>query len=186
MSKCHPDAARPKPFPVPRSQRSPRCPLSAASVQLNVFDEWVASAEKSIPDPKHTWTRPARLATDCSSVGTPEMACKWIDKHTEFCFACDTKCACQKRLEAVAPAAPLRTDIIQRVHTERGFTARTTDLTLFHIPTDYVDVYVAGFMCSPWSSMGVQEGLTADSASTFFGVSKSVVSMRPRVAMLET
>ena len=48
-----------------------------------------------------------------------------------------------------------------------------------------LDVYVAGFMCSPWSPKGKREGFAAEASKTFFNVMKTILVMRPRSAILE-
>ena len=48
-----------------------------------------------------------------------------------------------------------------------------------------LDVYVAGFMCSPWSPKGQNEGFAAEAAKTFFNILPTVIIMKPRAVILE-
>ena len=54
--------------------------------------------------------------------------------------------------------------------------------------TTYVgplDLYVAGFPCTPFSDKGRREGWEAEASGTFFAVARTIATLRPKAAILE-
>ena len=66
-------------------------------MQVTSIDKtWVKRIKDQVGDPVHGWSRPLRMASDCSGVGTPEIA--WTESvgKAVHLFVSDKEVFCKK------------------------------------------------------------------------------------------
>ena len=146
--------------------------------------------------PRAQWHRPLRMATDCSGAATPELAWQGLKAQSaqvprvNHIWACDIAPGPRAWIRRILPSIILFTDVVQREYPDkqgiRGEVvgAGPSKRQILRAEAN-LDVYIAGFMCSPWSPKGKREGFAAEAAKTFFNVLRTIVVMRPRCVILE-
>ena len=103
-----------------------------------------------------------KVGTDFSGIGSPEAALKRLNIPHHNVFACDIdKYAKQSFLELNSPDL-FYDDITTRDYKE--------------VPQ--LDLYVAGFPCQSFSSMGEQKGLKDERGSLFFDIASILHSSK--------
>ena len=110
-----------------------------------------------------------RVGTDCSGIEIPIIALTNIGAPFEHIFASDNDADVVKTIEANYKPIQIFGDISTRI---------TAD-----VPE--VDVYVAGFPCQPFSTMGKQAGFDDARGTIFFNVLDYIVQKLPKVFILE-
>ena len=140
------------------------------------------------------------MATDCSGAATPELAWRALESKSAHApsvtqwWACDIAPGPRAWLQRVLPGVALFADVVEREFKRedpnktgiRGKVVGTSDSKEQVLRDDAnLDVYVAGFSCSPWSPRGKKEGFAAEAAKTFFNVMRTIVVMRPKIVILE-
>jgi len=198
-SMCCAPALCSDPCAVPRSARSPRSPgkgLATMEDARRVFGTgWVhiCSDGQRMGDWCDPW-RPLRVASDCSGAGIPELALETMTKHglarfrnVHSVFASDIQEHCRTWLTNNVKPEHLFTDISLRWFEKDTFLARDIYGHAVRITreTADLDVYVAGFVCSPFSGRGKREGWRSPSCSTFVDSIRTISCLRPRIAVLE-
>ena len=136
------------------------------------------------------------MATDCSGAGTPELAWRELKAKSaqapqaNHIWACDIAPGPRAWIRRILPSIVLFADVVQREYLNKNsiqgevLGADSSKKNITRAEAN-LDVYIAGFMCSPWSPKGKREGFAAEAARTFFNVLKTIVVMRPRCAILE-
>lgn len=127
------------------------------------FNSWAAMALQSAP--AQPGRRPIRLATDCSGLGAPELAWNILSttggvQPAQHIFACDIAPASRQWLERHAKPRYLFADLSARVFGRSYIAARTVAGEVIKLTRSdaLVDLYVAGFMCTPFSDKGKRGG----------------------------
>lgn len=138
--------------------------------------------------------RTVRLATDCSGMGAPEMA---LSKLTESghltsvssVWACDKAMLSRRWLENQLHITPdkIFLDVNLRTYTKDGFLSVNSlgGKKSIHREAAALDLYVAGFPCTPFSSKGLKLGWSDVNSKPFWAAAKTITVMRPKVAILE-
>ena len=133
--------------------------------------------------------RPLHVATDCSGLGCAEVSLRTIAAvqggRIHHVFSCDVWSGSQRWLESIGMKTILR-DMNMRIW-NRG-TMTTKDLegkVCIYRRSDNIDIYVCGFMCTPFTPNGQRKEWADEHAKTFFSAVKTIATLRPRVAILE-
>jgi site-specific DNA-cytosine methylase len=140
--------------------------------------------------PLSSWTRPVRLATDCSGTGSPEMALMTIQPggfDPDLVFACDIlPCSRTFLRENVQPTVLFK-DLNGRKFEHDSIVGETVDGKTIRITRrdSDLDLYVVGFPCTPFSTRGTRKGFADVATKTFWQVTKTITVIRPRIAILE-
>ena len=120
--------------------------------------------------------KPLRVATDCTGLGCAEVSLQTIATVQGGCihqvFACDVWSGSQRWLQSIGMKVILK-DMNMRVWHEGSLT--TKDLggkVCTYGRSDNVDIYVCGFMCTPFTPNGQRKEWASEHAKTF--------SLRPR------
>ena len=137
------------------------------------------------------WTigRPLRVATDCSGLGCAEVSLQTIAAvhggSVHHVFSCDVWSGSQRRLQSIGMEAILK-DMNMRVWNEGTLTTKDLEGKVrIYGRSDNLDIYVCGFMCTPFTPNGQRKEWADEHAKTFFSAIKTIASLRPRVAILE-
>ena len=113
-----------------------------------------------------------KIGTDCSGLEAPLIALSNMGVSYEHVFSCDNDPHVQKTILANHnPSHKLYKDIVTRVN----------------VKVPYVDVYVAGFPCQPFSVAGKQQGFDdlKGRGNIFFHVLDYISVKNPKVFILE-
>ena len=157
--------------------------------------DW-AKAAVSEEKPRAKWHRSLRMATDCSGAGTPELAWRKLEAKSaqapqvNHIWACDIAPGPRAWIRRILPSIVLFADVVQREYLDKNsirgevLGADSSKKNITRAEAN-LDVYIARFMCSPWSPKGKREGFAAEAVRTFFNVLKTIVVMRPRCTILE-
>ena len=139
------------------------------------------------------WTsdRPLRMATDCSGLCIPEIAADMLrkpDTSVHHVFACDIMPASQAWMSH-RDLQPILGDINCRLWKaiDRKIITKLTDGTVFSLTAEAadLDLYVCGFMCTPFTPNGNRKEWTDEHAKTFWSAVKTISVLTPRVFVLE-
>ena len=134
------------------------------------------------------------MATDCTGLATPELMWKlacMLKKNlpkAEHVWTCDISPASRKWIrEALGAETLILADLCARKFQPGAFIAQDIYGETVQMSREQadLDIYIAGFMCSPFSSAGEREGWSADAAATFFNCIRTIVVMQPRFVILE-
>ena len=153
------------------------------------FDDWAARAVSAGVRP--VCRGPLRMATDCSGTGAPELAWLALEKLTgisaHHVFSCDIAPASRRWLASNVPSKVSLADLRVRVFQPKGFTAKTVDGKVIKVTRSEanLDMYVAGFMCTPFSDKGRRLGWQDEASDTFYQSVRTIVALRPRIAIME-
>ena len=111
------------------------------------------------------------VGTDCSGMEAPILALDGLNIHYKHRFSCDNDADVVKTIQANHKPDILFHDV------------KTRDNTT----TPYVDLYVAGFPCQPFSVAGKQQGFDDDKGrgTIFFKIANYIDVQRPMVFILE-
>ena len=148
--------------------------------------------------PWWTSTRPLRVASDCSGMCIPEIALQMLCKASEqskmskrfvrTVFACDVMKSSQKWMAHLG-LKPVLADMNCRIWNQgtRVMSGKTIDGELLRINAKDadVDVYVCGFMCTPFTPNGLRKSWQDEHANTFWSSLKTIAIIQPRVFILE-
>ena len=109
------------------------------------------------------------VGTDCSGIEAPIIAL--INMGIPFIhnFSSDIDKDAVRTIKANTPPLILYDDLHKRDNTKAA----------------YVDLYVAGFPCQPFSTMGKQEGFDDARGTVFFGILDYITHQLPKVFILE-
>lgn len=131
-----------------------------------------------------------RVASDCSGLGTPELALKAYGAvygvKCKSVFCCDVLPASRRFLQQNLDADVLLADMTERLHQPGSISALDLDGRRVLVPRQAdIDLYVAGTMCTPFSPKGAQKGFQDENAKTLVEFLRTLVTLRPRSAVLE-
>jgi site-specific DNA-cytosine methylase len=115
---------------------------------------------------------PVRIGTDCSGAESPIWALRSVGVPHEHIFSCDWKAPVREFIRATCPpTGPIFDDMLKRNNAD--------------IPQ--IDMYVAGFPCTPFSSLRghATKLLREKAAKVFFKCLRVIASKLPPVAILE-
>lgn len=102
-------------------------------------------------------------------------------------FACDIWSGSRLWMQTLG-IQPILADMNSRVwnHEAGRITTRDIDGNVVHIGReDDIDLYVCGFMCTPFTPNGRRKEWADEHAKTFFSAVRTISVLRPRVAILE-
>jgi DNA (cytosine-5)-methyltransferase 1 len=116
-------------------------------------------------------SRAVKIGTDCSGMEAPIQAIKNLKVNYKHKFSCDINAHARATIEANFPHDKMYIDLTKRKNSE----------------APYVDVYVAGFPCQPFSTAGLQQGFgdKKKRGKIFHKVLDYIETQRPRVFILE-
>jgi DNA (cytosine-5)-methyltransferase 1 len=116
-------------------------------------------------------TRPVKIGTDCSGMEAPIQAMRNLPVQYQHKFSCDVNKDARATIEANFPHGIMYEDLTKR----NNKTA------------PYVDIYIAGFPCQPFSTAGLQQGFgdKRGRGEIFFKVLDYIRKQKPRVFILE-
>merc|ERR1711935_218805 len=111
------------------------------------------------------------IGTDCSGMEAPIQALANLPVKYEHKFSCDVNKDARATIEANFPHGIMYEDLTKR----NNKTA------------PYVDIYIAGFPCQPFSTAGLQQGFgdKRGRGEIFFKVLDYIKKQKPRVFVLE-
>jgi len=168
-------------------------PVRSADVAdfRSMSSNWVTRALRQVTVSRR---RSFRLATDCTGMATPELmwklACTLKNNlpKAEVVWTCDISSASRAWIRKVLGADTLiLKDLCARKFAKEAFTAEDIEGNSVNISREqaHLDIYIVGFMCSPFSSAGEREGWSADATATFFNSVRTIVVMQPTFVILE-
>ena len=108
------------------------------------------------------------VGTDCSGMEAPIQALNNLETPFHHAFSCDNDPHCRQTIVANYKPSVLQEDM------------KTRDLDT----TPAVDLYIAGFPCQSFSSLGKQKGLRDPRGSVYWEVSKYIKKHQPKVFIL--
>ena len=132
-----------------------------------------------------------RMATDCTGMGVPELALQaYGELHgvgLQMVWCCDTEPACHTFAKNNFQPQCYLADMLDRQFQGSGFLTGTTDgrRVLVSQAEARLDLYMAGTMCTPFSPKGTRLGFANPKAKTFFQFFKTLLTLKPRCAVLE-
>ena len=100
-------------------------------------------------------------------------------------FSCDVWSGSQRWLQSIG-MKPILRDMNMRVWNAATMTTR--DLggqVCTYRRSDEIDIYVCGFMCTPFTPNGQRKEWMDKHSKTFFSAVRTIATLRPRVAILE-
>ena len=110
-----------------------------------------------------------RVATDCSGIEAPIQALVYLGVPFDHLWSSEKDPMVRKSLQANFSPRKLYTDIYDR------------DVTA--LPS--IDLYIAGFPCQPFSSIGKRRGMSDRRGHVFLECLRTIQSCRPRAFILE-
>jgi DNA-cytosine methyltransferase len=146
--------------------------------------------------PLNHWTRPLRVGTDCSGAGAPELALADLavgGGPPVSVFASEIGKASRRWLfQNVTPGIMFQ-DLVMREF--RGHTPSDAEISGATLPSGRtvaigaldanLDLYVAGFPCTPFSDRGAKHAFEDEASLTFWSAVKTISTLRPRAVVLE-
>ena len=157
---------------------------------LEAAPAWVRSGMQKAHWVKRL-ARPVRLATDCTGLGTVEMATSDILEASQGSmqrvFGCDVSTASRQVMAAKDSPEIILGDMMDRIFSRQGFSSKDTQGRPVTVSRDSaaLDFYVAGTMCTPFSAKGKRNGFSDANADTLTNFLKTIVVLQPRCAILE-
>jgi DNA (cytosine-5)-methyltransferase 1 len=112
-----------------------------------------------------------KVGTDCSGLDAPIIALKAAGIDHEHVFSAETDQHCIDTINANSAPGIIFGDIMERDNSK----------------APYVDMYIAGFPCQPFSTMGKQQGMDDNQGrgTVFFGVLEYIQAKLPKIFILE-
>ena len=155
---------------------------------------WLRNWASNAPQVKW-WTRgrPLRLATDCSGLGVPEIAADMLagsERSVHHVFACDV-CNASRQWLAGMGVSLILGDMNLRLWDSNIGVMKTRDCqgTSVAISREQadLDIYVCGFMCciTPFTPNCERAGWKDENAMTFWSSLQTIITLMPRVFVLE-
>ena len=135
--------------------------------------------------------RPLRVATDCTGWAVAAVSLQTlaatlgVDIH--IVFACDIWSGSRHCLQTFG-IQPIWADMNTRVWNKEAGLIATRDIhgNAIQISTkDDIDLYVCGFMCTPFTPNGRRKDWADEHYQAFWSAVKTISTLRPRVAILE-
>lgn len=134
-----------------------------------------------------------RAATDCSGLGSPEIAAHDLElvgclRSVKLEWAADWSHASQRWLQEVVgiPRSNILGDMTKRSLSGGVMKDISLDGHRFEITKDVgLDLYVCGFPCTPFSTKGQQLGWDDDNSKPFWVAAQTIATLRPKVVVLE-
>lgn len=131
-----------------------------------------------------------RIATDCSGMAVPEMALEELAEKQGAAlsqvFACDVWSGSQQWLMKLG-CGPVLTDMAARVWrttgTIKAITVEGATLEIQRSPR--IDLYICGFMCTPFTPNGHRKAWQDEHSATFWNAMKTISTLLPRAFILE-
>ena len=100
-------------------------------------------------------------------------------------FSCDIWSGSQKWLQSLGMKVILN-DMNMRIWKDGVITTKDVQGKACRIRmSDKIDIYVCGFMCTPFTPNGQRKEWADEHSKTFFSAVKTIATLRPRVAVLE-
>lgn len=133
------------------------------------------------------------MASDCTGLATPELMWKMARMFqsslpvAEHVWTCDISTASRAWIRKVLPQVLILDDMSTRTFERDAIVSEDVDgnkVRISRMKAD-LDLYITGFMCSPFSSAGDRAGWSADATVTFFNAVKTILVMQPRAVILE-
>ena len=167
--------------------QSVRSVTSKMSVKFAL--KWRSWADRVPPIDLWASGKPLRVATDCSGLGCAEVGLQNIAAaqrgSIHHVFSCDVWSASQRWLQSIGMEAILK-DMNTRVWHEGSLSTKDIGGKVrTYSRSDNIDIYVCGFMCTPFTPNGQRKEWADEHAKTFFSAVKTIHTLRPRVAILE-
>lgn len=133
--------------------------------------------------------------SDCSGMATEMFAARHLSEalmgETGMSVKWNLFCACEKDKRArdfmMANHAPMHVsdDITHRNFVEGKFWCEKCE-TNHPLPDSGIDVYIAGYPCSPWSRKGLRTDFSHPEIQPFLVGMKTVNALKPAVWLMET
>ena len=143
-------------------------------VPVLAFRSWGAHTVEAVK--MGHWARGLRMATDCSGLGAPEEAWSMLAQEAglpeaECVFACDISPASRRWLELHTKPGHIFADLTMRTFGPDEVLATDLCGRRVRLTRDAakLDLYVAGFMCTPFSDKGLRLGWQATRGSEIVG-----------------
>ena len=161
-------------------------PMRMTPAHRNLLESWGPSFAKRLESARRRWFQQnrhvkvgalgcqtkVRIGTDCSGAEAPIWAMKQMGLPHEHVFSCDWQGSVRAFIRATCPpTGPIFEDMLTRDRQK--------------LP--YMDVYVCGFPCTPFSSLRQHSSalLREEAAKPFFEVLKILRQNKPKLACLE-
>jgi site-specific DNA-cytosine methylase len=102
-------------------------------------------------------------------------------------WACDVNQACRAWLQQHLRPKHVFIDMNARLWRDDAITMRGKDAqpVTFTRAEANLDLYVVGFMCTPFSDKGLRQGWQDEASNTFISAIRTLKTLRPRVAVFE-
>lgn len=110
------------------------------------------------------------FGSDCSGIGSPESALEYLNISYSYEFSSECDIHAKKQLDS-------------HYKSPRLFYEDLTKRNVDEMPT--VDLYVAGFPCQSWSTLGKKNGFNDKRGSIFFYIFEYIEKKRPQNFILE-
>ena len=131
------------------------------------------------------WSRPLRVASDCTGTGNAETSFRKFVPDIEVIFTCDNSPAAQRWLGVHMKAKYMFGDIMDRKCSRTSISGITCEGDTVSIKRGDVDVYTAGFPCTPWSGKGLRLGWSDPNARPLLKIRKTIYALQPPLVILE-
>ena len=165
--------------------------MPVRSKAIDSLQELSAWATRAPAIPWWTSERPLRMASDCSGMCVPEMALQLLCKNgrsVHTVFACDVMKSSQMWMAHLG-LKPILADMNCRLwNKDTGvMSAATIDGKPLRLTAKSaaVDLYVCGFMCTPFTPNGLRKAWQDEHAQTFWSSLKTISLINPRIFILE-
>ena len=121
-------------------------------------------------DPTVKFPTEITVGTDCSGIEAPIQALELLNIKPIHLFSSDNDLDVRKSIDSNYKPKCIYDDIVTRDHTK--------------LP--YVDLYIAGFPCQPFSTLGQRQGFNDQIRGTiFFECWKTIETIKPKIFILE-
>ena len=131
------------------------------------------------------------MATDCSGIGMPEQALMTLAEKrglkVKFAFSSDLVATCRRWMENLRPGPVLVDMTARQFDSQNGSFTTVSDGRRWTLTADQadLDLYVCGFVCSPFTKNGQRREWQHEHSHTFFASIKTILCLKPRCFVLE-